>query len=103
RLHSMLVEFYLWPGQVAVAWRLGLLRQVSDNGSVRFQAAQDVRANQLAQRRKLVLLTRLQAFHKRLKHCSRPEQGRVEKIEQRPQIAQTVFDRRAGQGNARLG
>src|SRR5919198_1324961 len=26
RLHSMLVEFYLLPGQIAVAWRLGLLR-----------------------------------------------------------------------------
>src|SRR5262245_21367120 len=63
RVHSMLVEFYLWPGQVAVTWRLGLLRQVGDNRPIRFQTAQDVWPYQLAQRRKLVLLTRLQAFH----------------------------------------
>src|SRR5262245_1810244 len=99
----MLVEFYLRPGQVAVAWRLGLLRQVGDNRPVRFQAAQDVRANQLAQRCKLVLLTLLQAFHERLKHCGRTEQAWVEKIEQRPQIAQAVLNWRASQGNACLG
>ena len=45
----------------------------------------------------------MQAFDERLKHRGRTEQARVEKIEQRPQIAQAVLDRRAGQGNARLG
>ena len=43
--------------------RSGLLISTRHNRPVRFQTAQDVRANQLAQRCKLVVLTRLQAFH----------------------------------------
>ena len=46
--HHLPVELDLGPGQVAVAGRLRLLRQVVDDRAVGLEAAQDVRADQAA-------------------------------------------------------
>ena len=50
-LHDALVERHLLAGQMAVARRLGLVRQVGDDAAVRLQTPQNVRPYQPAQRR----------------------------------------------------
>ena len=50
-----------------------------------------------------VLLPRLQALDEGLEHLARSEQSGIEEIEQRPQIAQAILHRRAGQSDTGNG
>ncbi len=66
--YDLPVELDLGSGQVAVAGRLRLLRQVADDFAVGLQTAQDVGADQPPQGGEGVLLPRMQALDEGLEH-----------------------------------
>ena len=83
---------------------LGLVGQIGDDALVGLEAAQDIGLHQFSQRRvgdmgscAASLLTKL------AKAFDDPSKPRIEEIEDRPQIAQIVLDRRAGEDDAPLG
>ncbi len=80
-----------------------LVRQIGDDPLVGLQPPEDVRLDKLPQRRVAVLLAGVERLDELLELLLRAQQARAEKIEQRPEVRQPVFDRRAGQGDPGLG
>ena len=76
---------------------LGLVGQIGDDRPVCLHAPQDVGRHQLAQRAVGIVLALREGFGVALELLGRAEQARIEKIEDRPQIAEMIFDRRAGE------
>ena len=103
RAHDALVERDLRAGQGTVADRLGLVRQVADDVAVRLQTPQDVGRDEPPQRCERTLVAPLQGLHEPAEHRARTEQSGVEKVEQRPQVRQTILHRRPRQHDARVG
>ena len=97
----LLVERRLLARQVAERLHLGLVRQIGDDGLVGLQPPQDVRPHQLAQRRVRVVRLCREPLGERRELLARSEQARVEEVEDRPEIAKPVLDRRAGERDAR--
>ena len=79
---------------------LGLVRQVGDHPLVGFQASQDVRAYQGAQRSEV--FGPRQSLGKVCKDLLSAQESGVGKVEDRPQVGKTVLHRRAGERDARL-
>ena len=90
-------------GKSAEGADLDLVGQVVDDAAVGLQPPEDVGLHQVPQRRITVLATLAQFLGKLFELGLRAQQARTEKIEQRPEIRQAVFDRRAGQNDPRIG
>ena len=101
RVHAGLIQRRLQPGKPAERLQFGLVRQVADHRFVRLAPPQQVRLHQLAQRR-VAIRGCLHALAELAKRRRASQQSRVQKIHQRPQIAQPVFHRRSGHGDARV-
>src|SRR5262249_35014879 len=88
-------------GQGAVDFHLQLLRQVGDNGFVRLEPAQDEGSGQSLQPRgRLRVAVDLNGNKEgalELRLCS--EKAGVEKLENRPQVADVVLDRGTSKGS----
>src|SRR5262249_10856249 len=67
-----------------------------------FQAAQDVRPHKIAERAIRILLPVGEAFDVGGKLLRRAQESGINEIEDRPQIAQSVLNGRAGESNTRL-
>ena len=80
---------------------LGLVGQVGDDRLVGFHPAQDVGPHQLAQRAVGIMRPLGQAFGIAGELFGVAQQTRVDEIEDRPQVAQVILDRRAGQRDPR--
>ena len=102
-LHRLLVERRLLAAQWTEGLHLGLVRQVGDDALVGLQAAQDVGAHQIAQRRVGGVRPVGEALDEVGELLGRPEQARIDEVEDRPQVAEAVLDRRAGQRDAGIG
>ena len=98
----LLIERHLFPGKLAERLDLGLVRQIGNHRFVGLQPSQYVRSYQFAQRPVGVVRPVRQMFCETGKFLCRPEQTRVDEIENGPQISQAVFDRRAGKRESRL-
>ena len=114
RVDGLAVECGLRTRELAERLDLGLVRQVGDDALVGLQASENVGPHQLTQRRigiaclvhrgsrAGVCLLRGQPLGELAELLGRAEQPRIEEVEDRPQIAEPVLDRRAGQRDARL-
>ena len=100
-LDRALIERCLRRAQRAPGLELGLVGQVGNHPFVGLQAAQDVRANQIAQR--AVVLVLRQAPGEVAEDLARSEQSGVSEVEDRPQVRQAILDRRPGQRDSRIG
>ena len=80
-----------------------LVGQIGDDPLVRLHPPKNVRLNQPPQRCITLLLAGIEHLDEILELVLRAQQTRAEEIEQRPEVRQPVFDRRARQGDPRLG
>src|SRR5207248_4883011 len=80
---------------------LCLSGQIIDDGLVGFQPAQDIRTHELPQRSIRVVPPLCKLFREAGKLLRGSEQSRIDEVEDRPQIAQTIFNRRTGQRDSR--
>src|SRR5947207_15858446 len=69
-------------------------------GDLRFRTPQDEWAQRLGQQQTGLFVGIACAKSCKVEYRSRAEQSGVEKVEQRPQLAEVVFDRCAAQGQA---
>ena len=99
---GLLVERGLLAAELAEGLDLGLVGQIRDDGLVGLEAPQDVRPYQVAQRAVGVVRFVREALGVARELPGRAEQPRVEEVEDRPQVAEPVFDRGAGEHNPRL-
>ena len=102
-LHRLLVERRLLAAQGAEGLHLGLVGQVGDDALVGLEAAQDVGTHQIAQRRVRVLRPVGEALDEGRELLGRAQQAGIDEVEDRPQVAEPVLDRRAGERDARVG
>ena len=102
-VHRLLVERRLLAAQGAEGLHLGLVGQVGNDALVGLHAPQDVGAHQIAERAVRVLRPVGEALDEGRKLLRRSQQSGIDEVEDRPQVAEPVLDRRAGQGNARFG
>ena len=97
--HMVGIEGRLRRGEAAVGRHDGLLGKVVDHAAVGLEAAQDVGARQAAQGRVgaglVAAVADVGAEAARV-----AEQTGVDEVEERPEVAGAVLDRRAGQGEA---
>ena len=89
--YGLLIEGGLFPAQRAEGRHLDLFGQVGDHSLVGLEPAQDVRPDERAQR--LVGRSGLHLLDKVGERLGAAEQARVQEIEQRPEIGQTILDR----------
>ena len=102
-LDRLRVERGLLAAERAERFELGLVRQVRDHRLVGLQSPQNVWPHQFAQRAVGIVRPLRQALGELRELIGRTQQARIDEIEDRPQIAQPVLDRRAGEGEARAG
>ena len=102
-LHRLLVERCLLAAELAEGLHLGLVGQVRNDRLVGLQPPQNVRPHQLAERAVRVVGPLRQTFDQARKLLRRPEQARVDEVEDGPQVAQPVLDRRTGERKSCLG
>ena len=102
-VHRLLVERRLLAAQRAERLHLGLVGQVGDDALVGLQAPQNVGAHQLAQRAVGIVRPVGEAFGERRELLRRSQQPGIDEVEDRPQVAEPVLDRRAGERDARVG
>ena len=100
-VHHRLVERGLLLGEGAETVHLHLLGQVRDDGAVGLEPAQNERPGERPQMgRRLLVAEPLDGDHEALpERRRRPEQARVQHLHDRPQLAEVVLDRGAGQGD----
>ena len=98
-----MIERSLLAAQRAEGLDLGLVGKVGDDAPVGLEAAQDVGAHEVAQRRIRAHRPVGQALDEVRELPGRAEQTGIDEVEDRPQVAEPVLDRRAGQGDARAG
>ena len=101
--HCLLVKRRLLAAQGAEGFHLGLVGQVGNDALVGLQASQDIGAHQVAERTVRVMRPVGEAFDEGRKLLRRSQQSRIDEVEDRPQVAEPILDRRAGQRNARFG
>ena len=97
----LLVERGLLAAQRAEGLHLGLVGQVGDDALVGLQAPQDVGAHQLAQRSVGIVRPVGELLGEGRELLGRSQQAGIDEIEDRPEIAEPILDRRAGQRDAR--
>ena len=100
-VHAVLVERGLPAAESAIGLDLGLLREVGDDGAIGLEAPQDVGPHEIAQRSVGTGWAGCEALRVARKLLLGAEQARQQEVEERPQVAEMVLDRRAGQGDAR--
>ena len=93
----------MFAAQGAEDLHLGLVRQVGDDALVGLQPPQDVGAHQVAQRLIGIVRATGEPFDEGRERFGRPQQPRIDEVEDRPQVAEPVLDGRTGQGDARVG
>ena len=104
RSSTALVQRRLLLRQSALGAHFGLLGQVGDDGRIGLQPPQDVRPHEPPQRaERLRVLLLVQPLDELLELRGGAQQAGTAEIEQRPQIAQMVFDRRAGEHDPARG
>src|SRR3954451_23991937 len=93
-ISELVVEFFLLPFELAVERLLGALRQLG--GDLLFRPAEDQRTQRAGQR--------VAAFGRCVARGERPleparvaEESRIEELEEAPQLAEVVLDRRAAE------
>ena len=93
------------PGQVAEDLHLQLVGQVGDDALVGLEPAQDERAGQALQPLGGLGVALAWIGTKKVRRNSawRAEQAGIEELHDRPEVADVVLDRRAGQGDAVAG
>src|SRR5262249_48056508 len=101
-LNRILVERRLLATERAERLELSLVREVSDDRLVGLEPPQDVRPYQLAQWTEGASRRLAEAFYEARELLGGPQQSGIDEVEDGPQIANTVFDRRAGQRDAEL-
>ena len=101
-LDRLRIERRLPAAELAIRRDLGLVGQVGDDRAVGLHPPQDVGPHQLAQRAVGIVLPLGEALGVAGELPRRAEQARVDEVEDRPEIAEAVLDRRAGQRDARL-
>ena len=99
----LLVERGLLAAQQAERLHFGLVRQVRDDALVGLHAPQDVGAHQLAQRAVGIVRPLGELLDEAGELLGRSQQSGIDEVEDRPEVAEPVLDRRAGQGDARVG
>ena len=98
-IHRLLVQRRLLARQAAVGVLLDLVRQIADDCLVGLESAQDVGLHQPAQRREAAGAVG-QAPGEAGEGLGTPQQPRIHEVEEAPQVAEPILDRRAGQGQA---
>ena len=101
--NRLLVERRLRLGERAPGPHLGLVRQIGDDALVGLEPPQDVGPREGAQRTVIRLLRVVAGADELREGAGRTEQAGVEEVEDGPQIARAVLDRRAGEREARRG
>ncbi len=99
-LDGLAVQRRLPAGQPAQRLDLRLVGQVGDDRFVGFHASQDVGSHQLAKRTVWIVCPLGQPLRIARELPSIAQQARVQEIEDRPQVAQVILDRRSGQRDA---
>ncbi len=92
-VHGLLVERRLRARQETERFDLGLVGQVGDDRPVGLESTQQVRLDQPAQRGVGLVRPRRQSLHESAELAGRAEQARIQKVIDRPQIAQAILDR----------
>src|SRR5665213_1623989 len=87
---------------MAKSLNLGLVGKIINNRFFRLQPAENVRPHDLAKWSVLVEGAFRQAFNEVRELLRRSKQARIDKVKDRPQIAKSVLDRRAGERKSRL-
>ena len=100
-LDRLLIERRLLAGELAERLHLGLVRQVGDDRLVGLQPPQDVGPHQLAQRPVRIVWPLRQPLGEARELLRRSQQPGVDEVEDGPQIAEPVLDRRAGERDLR--
>ena len=83
--------------ELAIRLDFGLVGQIGDYFFVGLQSPQNVRPNEFAQWSERIVSFFRRAFNEACEFLPGPEQTGVDEIENRPQIAKTVFHRGAGE------
>ena len=102
-LDGLAVQRRLPAAEAAQRLDLGLVGQIGDDRLVGLHPAQDVGPHQLAQRAVGVVGPLGQALGVAGELLGVAQQARIDEVEDRPQIAEVIFDRRSGQRDPRLG
>ena len=97
---QLFVQAPLRPFELALDGLLASLGQLG--GDLLLGATKDEGSNRAGENREVVRLGRGASGRRRLERCRRPEQARVEELEQAPQLAEVVLDRRAAQRQTML-
>ena len=96
-LDRLLIENGLGFREAAKNLHLGLVRQVRGDARVGLHPAQNVRRYQAPQRRVAGVLVVLQCLGEIPELCRAAKQAGIDEIEDRPQVAETVFNGCAGE------
>ncbi len=97
RRHRSLVQPRLHVAERTVGLHLSLVGQIGNDALVALQAPQDVGLHQVAQGRVVRMLVLFEAAREAAECLAGTQQSGANEIEQRPQIAQPVLYRRAGE------
>ena len=98
-LHRLLVERGLLPGEGAERAHLGLVRQVGDDLAIGLEPPQDVGLHQRPERAVVAIPAGRQLPGDPRESPGAAQEPGVQEVEQRPEIAEPVLDRRARQGD----